>query len=74
MALTTEAIRAIDRTQQVWQQADARRYLSGVARATGDSVLERRMLEDASAMYARKEIRSYPEIDARLAELAEEEA
>ena len=60
----------VDRTQQMWQRADLRRWLSVVPRATGDRVLERQMLVDAAEMYAHQEIRSYDaEIGGRLAEL-----
>ena len=60
----------VDRTQQMWQRADLRRWLSVAPRATGDRVLERQMLGDAAEMYAHKEIRSYDaEIGGRLAEL-----
>jgi len=68
--LAEEALRVVDRTQQEWQRADVRRWLSVVPRATGDRELERRMLLEAAEIYARKEIRSYePEIRRRLAEL-----
>jgi class 3 adenylate cyclase len=68
--LAEEALRVVDRTHQTWGRADLRRWLSAVPRATGDQALERRMLEEAAAMYARKEIRSYDaEISHRLAEL-----
>lgn len=69
--LAQESLRVADRTHETWQQADLRRWLSVVPRATGDQVLERQMLEEAAAMYARKEIRSYDhEIGARLDELS----
>jgi ATP/maltotriose-dependent transcriptional regulator MalT len=72
VAQATEAIKVIDGTQQVWQQADARRYLSEVPRVTGDVDLERRWLLEADQMYRRKEIHSYDvEIHRRLAELDE---
>jgi hypothetical protein len=62
----------IDRTQQVWQGADLRRWLAPVPRAAGDAPLERRVLREAAARYERKEIRSYDvEIQARLAELGD---
>jgi hypothetical protein len=68
--LTDEALGVVDRTHELWHQADLRRLLSVVPRATGDVALERRMLLEAAERYARKEIRSYdPEIAARLAEL-----
>jgi class 3 adenylate cyclase len=68
--LAVEALRVVDRTHQMWQRADLLRWLSAVPRATGDQALERRMLEEAAAMYARKEIRSYDaEISHRLAQL-----
>ena len=68
--LVEEALRVVDRTDQTWQRADLRRWLSVVPRATGDHQLERRMLVEAEQMYARKEIRSYdPEIQRRLDEL-----
>jgi tetratricopeptide (TPR) repeat protein len=68
--LAQEALQVVDRSHQTWQQADLRRALSVVARATGDQALERRMLDEAAAMYARKEIRSYDaEIQRRLDEL-----
>ncbi|MDX6358262.1 MAG: hypothetical protein QOH37_1316 [Nocardioidaceae bacterium] len=71
-ALAEEALRVIDRTQQVWQGADLRRWLAPVPRAAGDAPLERRMLREAAARYERKEIRSYDvEIQARLAELGD---
>lgn len=64
----------VDGTHQLWQRADIRLWLSEVPRANGDRVLERQMLEEASAMYERKEIRSYDaEIGRRLADLQEEE-
>jgi len=45
-------------------------HLANPERASGDQVLERRMLEEAAVIYERKEIRSYDvEIGARLAEL-----
>jgi class 3 adenylate cyclase len=73
--LAAESLRVVDETHQLWQRADLRFWLSEVPRASGDEVLERRMLEEASAMYERKEIRSYDaEIGARLAELAVEQA
>ncbi len=69
-ALAQQALQVIDRTQQVWQGADLRRWLAPVARASGDASLERRLLQEAAARYERKEIRSYEaEIAARLAEL-----
>jgi class 3 adenylate cyclase len=68
--LVTEALGVIDKTDQVWGQADVRRWLSAVPRATGDIERERRMLREANRMYRRKEILSYdPEIRTRLAEL-----
>jgi hypothetical protein len=68
--LADEALTVVDRTHELWHQADMRRWLSVVPRATGDRDRERRMLREAQQMYARKEIRSYdPEIAARLAEL-----
>ena len=73
--LVAESLRVVDETHQLWQRADLRLWLSEVPRTSGDEVLERRMLEEASAMYERKEIRSYDaEIGARLAELAVEQA
>ena len=67
-------MRVIDATQAMWLQADLRRWLSVVPRATGDHALERRMLLEAEEMYRRKGIRSYDaEIGRRLAELDEEE-
>ncbi len=70
VALTDEALRRVDGTQQVWAQADLRRWLSVVPRTTGDVIHERRLLLEAIEMYHRKEICSYdPEIEARLAEL-----
>ena len=70
VGLAVEALRVVDRSQQTWQQADVRRWLSVVPRAAGDRALERRMLEEAAAMYARKEICSYDaEMGALLNEL-----
>ncbi len=70
--LAEEALRVVDQTHQTWQRADLRRWLSAVPRATGDQSLERRMLVEAEAMYARKEIRSYdPEIQRRLDKLSQ---
>jgi class 3 adenylate cyclase len=69
--LTDDALTAVDRTQETWAQADLRRWLSEIPRTTGDVELERRLLQEAAEMYARKEIRSYDaEIQARLAETA----
>jgi hypothetical protein len=71
-ALAELSLSVVDRTHQVWQGADLRRWLSAVPRATGDLELERRLLREAAEMYGRKEIRSYDaEITARLAELDE---
>jgi hypothetical protein len=71
--LAEESLRKVDQTHQVWQRADLRRALSEVPRTTGDVELERRLLREATEMYARKEIRSYDaEITARLAELGVE--
>jgi class 3 adenylate cyclase len=68
--LADQALQLIDDTDQLWQRADLRRWLSEVPRATGDPAAERRMLSEAQEMYHRKEIRSYDAgIDARLAEL-----
>jgi class 3 adenylate cyclase len=68
--LADEALRVADGTQEVWNQADLRRWLSEVPRAAGDVELERRLLSEAAERYRRKEIRSYDaEIAARLAEL-----
>ena len=73
--LAEESLRVVDGTHQLWQRADLRLWLSAVPRANGDQVLERRMLEEASAMYERKEIRSYDaEISGRLAELDGEQS
>jgi class 3 adenylate cyclase len=70
--LTQESLSVIDRTQQLWQRADLRRWLSEVPRTSGDTALERRLLTEAAQMYARKEISSYQaEIQARLAELGD---
>jgi class 3 adenylate cyclase len=72
--LADEALRVADATQEIWKQADLRRWLSEVPRTTGDVALERRLLREAQERYARKEIRSYDaEIDARLVELDREE-
>ena len=71
--LAEEALRVIDSTQQSWKGADLRRWLSVIPRASGDSELERRMLQEGEQIYARKEIRSYDtEIRHRLAELENE--
>jgi class 3 adenylate cyclase len=68
--LAAEALHVADATDELSRQADLRRWLGGVARASGDRDTERRLLLEAARMYARKEIRSYvAEIDARLAEL-----
>jgi hypothetical protein len=68
--LAAEALGAVDRTQETWYQADLRRWLSEIPRTSGDVALERRLLQEAAQMYARKEIRGYDaEIAARLAEL-----
>jgi hypothetical protein len=68
--LLEEALAAVDLTDQVWQQADLRRLLSAVPRATGDADLERTLLRGADARYRAKEIDSYAEqIAARLAVL-----
>jgi hypothetical protein len=73
--LTAEALRAVDRTQEAWAQADLRRWLSEVPRTTGDVTWERRLLQEAAERYARKEIRTYDaETAARLAELGAEQA
>jgi len=70
VGLADEALRVIDRTQETWAQADLRRWLSEVPRTVGDTIVERTMLLEARARYARKGIRSYDtEINARLAEL-----
>jgi hypothetical protein len=72
--LAAEALRVADQTQETLQKADLRRAVSVVPRATGDPALERQMLDEAAAMYRRKEIRSYDvEIQRRLDELDEEE-
>jgi hypothetical protein len=69
-----KAMEVIGRTQQVWQGADLRRWLAPVARAGGDTALERRMLLEAAAAYDRKAIRCYiAEIQGRLAELDAQE-
>jgi class 3 adenylate cyclase len=71
-ALAAQAIELIDRTHQLWQRADARRYLSEVPRVTADVELERRLLMEAREMYRRKAIDSYDaELLARLAELGD---
>jgi hypothetical protein len=71
--LTEEALRVTDGTQDAWEQADLRRWLSEVPRTTGDVAFERRMLHEAGELYRRKEIRSHDAaIDARLAELDRE--
>jgi hypothetical protein len=68
--LAAEALRVADATHEVWHQADLRRWLSAVPRATGDDGLERRMLEEAALRYGRKQIRSYDaEIRRRLGQL-----
>ncbi len=68
--LAAEALRVGDATQEVWHQADLRRWLSAVPGATGDHALERRMLEEAAIRYRRKEIRSFDaEIRRRLGQL-----
>jgi class 3 adenylate cyclase/tetratricopeptide (TPR) repeat protein len=68
--LADEALRVTDGTHDEWQQADLRRWLCVVPRATGDVKGERRMLLEAHERYHRKEISSYdPEIGCRLAEL-----
>jgi predicted ATPase/class 3 adenylate cyclase len=73
--LLAEALRVADATDEVWHRADLRRSLTVVPRATADREMERRLLQEALAMYTRKEIRSYDaEIGARLAELDEQQA
>jgi hypothetical protein len=68
--LMESALASVDQTQQEWQQADVRRWLSVVPRMTREDELERRMLLEAKHIYARKEIRSYDiEISRRLDEL-----
>jgi hypothetical protein len=68
--LADEALRVIDGAQETWSQADLRRWLSEVPRASGDHERERRWLLEAQERYHRKGIRSYDaEIDLRLAEL-----
>jgi class 3 adenylate cyclase/tetratricopeptide (TPR) repeat protein len=68
--LTDLTLRTADGGQEVWKQADLRRWLSVVPRTRGDRDEERRLLREAAERYARKEICSYDaEIDARLVEL-----
>lgn len=64
------ALKTIDRSDQSWEAAWMRRLLADVPRASGDAVLERRLLAEAHALYAAKGITAWQSrIEARLGEL-----
>ncbi len=67
-----EAVRIVDISDQVMQQADVRRWVSEAARAAGDTAEERRLLTEARDLYRLKEMVVYDDdLDRRLAELDE---
>jgi class 3 adenylate cyclase len=64
------AIRVVDSTDQVWQQAELRRLVSEAFHTLGDSPRARTLLEEAGEQYRRKEIFAFDDdLAARLARL-----
>jgi tetratricopeptide (TPR) repeat protein len=57
--LADDALRHVDSTDQLVDQADLRRFLAGVARARGDLVGERALLTAARERYAAKGARPF---------------
>jgi len=66
-----EAVRVVDDSDQVWQQADLRRWAALAAELAGDHDRARRMLTDARDRYAAKAIVPWTRwCDERLEELS----
>ncbi|MGZ8738042.1 MAG: AAA family ATPase [Nocardioides sp.] len=70
-SLARRAVETIDRTDQVWQQADVRRWVSEVAHRHGDLGTEQRLLREALERYRVKEMAHHIGlVERRLAALA----
>ncbi|MBB6628713.1 AAA family ATPase [Nocardioides sp. KIGAM211] len=70
--LTQEALAAVDRTDQLWQQAELRRFLAEIPRRRGEAEREAAMLRVAVDCFRTKEIRTFDaELRARLDELGD---
>ncbi|MBB6628935.1 AAA family ATPase [Nocardioides sp. KIGAM211] len=69
-ARAAEALAIVDRSDQLWQRADVRRWVSELPRRRGDVEEERRLLTEAIALYDAKQVVTWrADLEARLREL-----